>query len=320
MAALRSFTAFFLVILFYSCSSTEKENAKDYIITEKDIIPEGLAFDPVSKTIYVSSMHKRKIVSINEQGVISDFIKQAQDDIKSVVGMEVDNERNCIWAVSCEVNDMLPLVDPSSEQWVSSVYQLDLVSGKLIKKYKLNKQGVFLNDLTVADDGTVYVSESVGKSVYKIIPGVDTLEFFINFPEVSFINGLDFTDKPGRLFVCNEKGVFMIDIASKTYSTLPSGKINSSDIDGLAFHKNYFIAHQSTAITRLYLSDNRDSIIRVDTLDYGKEFDASTTGEVSDDYYYYIVNAQVQSGIDFPNKKLKPMDSLENVIIRRKRL
>ena len=112
-----------------------------------------------------------------------------------------------------------------------------------------------------------------------------------------------------------------IDIGTKNFSLLPeAGPLKAKDIDGLAFWDNYFIAHQSTAVTRFYLSRGRDSIIKADTLNYGKEFNSSTTGEVADGNYYFIVNSQVRSGIDFQHKKLKPMDSLSTIIIRKIKL
>ena len=65
------------------------------------------------------------------------------------------------------------------------------------------------------------------------------------------------------------------------------------------------------------MNDDYTEIIKSEILDSGSEFDASTTGEVANDAYYYIVNSQLSSGIDFKSKSAKPMDSLENVIIRK---
>lgn len=315
---------FACLLFLVSCKTKEDDEnrIKDYIITEKDIIPEGVAFDEATGTIYVSSTYKRKIVSIDQDGKVRDFIGEAQDDIKSVIGMEVDKKRNSLWAVSCEALDVLPLKNSNETKWTSSVYQFDLEDGKLVKKYLLNKDSVFLNDLTVADDGNVYITESVKKGVYVIKPGSDSLQLFMQIgPPYQFINGICFTDKPGFLFVASTEGIIKIELSTKAYSLLPeAGPLNALDIDGLAFWDNYFIAHQSTAVVRFYLSSSRDSIIKADTLNAGKEFNASTTGEVANGNYYFIVNSQIQSGIDYANKKLKPIDSLSDIIIRKVKL
>ena len=312
---------FTCIMSFISCTPKGEEKIKDHFLTEKDLIPEGVAFDSATQTIYISSTYKQKIVSIDKNGKISDFIKEGQDDIKSVIGMEVDQKRNCLWAVSCDAADVLPLKHGGKNNWTSSVYQFDLKDGKLIRKYLLNKDSVFLNDLTVADDGTVYVTESAQKGVYTLKPGTDSLQLLLTIKEPQFINGICFTDQPGILFVASIDGIYRIDLATNQYSLLPeTSSLKALDIDGLSFWDHYFIGHQSNAVTRFYLSPARDTIINANTLSTGKEFDASTTGEVSGGHYYFIVNSQIQTGIDFQNKKIKPMDSLSNIVIRKIKL
>ena len=319
---LRLLSFFICILVFISCTTSHSAKINDHILTEKDLIPEGLAFDASTQTIYVSSTYKRKIISIDKNGRVADFITEAQDDIKSVIGMEVDNKRNCLWAVSCEAADVLPLKNPGKRQWWSSVYQFSLSDGKLMKKYALNKDSVFLNDLTVANDGTVYVTESVQKGIYTVKPGIDSMQLFLEIgTPYQFINGICFTDKPGSLFIASTEGIIKIDLSNKKYSLLPeTGSMRALDIDGLAFWDDYFIAHQNNAVTRFYLSQARDSIIKADTINTGKEFNSSTTGEVSQGSYYFIVNSQIQSGVDYTNKKLKPIDSLSDIIIRKIKL
>ena len=319
---MRSLFATAIFLSFIACASKHDENVKDFVLKEKDLVPEGVAFDVATQTIYVSSTYKRKIISIDKDGKVSDFINESQDDIKSVIGMEVDEKTNSLWAVSCEALDVLPLINPGQRQWWSSVYQFNLKDGKLVKRYDLNKDSVFLNDLTVANDGTVYITESIQRGVYIIKPGADSLELFLEIrPPYQFINGICFTDKPGSLFVASTEGIIKIDLSTKQYSLLSeTSALKALDIDGLSFKDNYFIAHQSNAVTRFYLSPARDSIIKADTLNSGKEFNASTTGEVSSSHYYFIVNSQIQSGIDYANKRLKPIDSLTNIIIRKIKL
>ncbi|HEX6847251.1 MAG TPA: hypothetical protein VF144_09745 [Chitinophagaceae bacterium] len=313
---------FVYLLTLASCKTKEDSKIKDYILIEKDMIPEGVAFDEATQTIYVSSTYKRKIVAIDKEGNVKDFITEAQDDIKSVIGMEVDEKRNCLWAVSSEAADVLPLENSNEKKWTSSVYQFSLNDGKLIKKYLLDRDSVFLNDLTVAGDGTVYVTESVKKGIYVVRPDFDSLQLFMEIgPPYQFINGICFTDRPGFLFVASTEGIIKINLSTKAYSLLPETiSLKALDIDGLAFWDNYFIAHQSTAIVRFYLSSSRDSIVKADTLNSGKEFNASTTGEVAKGDYYFIVNSQIQSGIDYTNKRLKPIDSLSDIIIRKIKL
>src|SRR4030095_160683 len=320
-SSMKQVFTFIVIAILLACNNANENRITDYTLTEKDLIPEGLAFDEKAQKIYVSSTHKCKIVSIDKDGKVSDFVKDGQDDLKSVIGREVDEKTNSLWAVSCEAPEFLPLTNKGNENFRSSIFHFNLADGKLIKKYALNKDSVFLNDLTVADDGTVYVTESLQAGLYAIKPGSDSLQHLLDLKDNGFINGISFTDKPGFLYVATGKGIFKIDLSTNQASLLPeTSSLKATDIDGLSFHDNYFIGHQSTAVTRFYLSPQRDSIIKADTLNSGKEFSASTTGEVSPDSYYFIVNSQIQTGIDFQNKKLKPLDSLSNIIIRKIKL
>jgi hypothetical protein len=201
------------------------------------------------------------------------------------------------------------------------VYRFSLQDGQLIRKYPLGKDSVFLNDITVGPDGTVYVTESVQNSIYQILPGSDSLELFASLSPYHFINGICFSSLHDRLFVSSTEGILSVGLADRKPVLLssPAGA-DQRDIDGLSFVNNYFIGHQGNKVCRFYTNVECDRVLRADTLDTGKEFDGSTTGETGNGFYYFIVNSQIQSGIDYGQKRIKHADSLEYTLIRRKAL
>jgi sugar lactone lactonase YvrE len=303
-----------------SVPNAKKETVgpKDFILEEKDLIPEGLAFDTVSRSIFVSSTHKRKIVRIDSTGRVSDFIKEKQDGIWSTIGMEVDAGRRHLWVISSQAKEVLPLPDPDSIQWRSAIYQYNLETGALIDSCLLAMKNVFLNDLTVAENGDVYITESIQGNIYRLKTGRDSLELFLSLKPYTFPNGINFSDQPGHLFVSTAEGVLKINIVSRRYELIKkSDSVNAKDIDGLTYYNGSLIGHQSTRVVRFMLNDKQDSITHSILLNSGPEFDSSTTGEIGNGNYYFIVNSQVRSGIDFKNQVIKPMDSLENIIIRK---
>src|SRR5688500_7256663 len=68
--------------------------------TEKDVIPEGIAVDVATGTIYVSSIFLKKIIAINNDGSHRDFIKSGQDGFLEGLGMKVDAQKQWLWIVS----------------------------------------------------------------------------------------------------------------------------------------------------------------------------------------------------------------------------
>ena len=318
------FFVFLLLVTAIGCNIKEtiqEPDQKDFILEEKDLIPEGVAFDSVSNTIFVSSTYKRKIIRIDSAGKVSDFIKEGQDGIWSTIGMEVDPRKRHLWVVSSQANEVLPLKNPDSLQWRSAIYQYDIETGLLIKSFLLPVKNVFLNDLTVSENGDVYITESMQNNIYRLQAGSDSISLFLGPKPYTFLNGVSYSDRPGQLFVSSTEGILKIDISSGQYNLLKSpGTINAKEIDGLTFYKNGLIGHQSIKLVSFKLNEKQDSITSSSILNSGAEFDSSTTGEQGNGFYYFIVNSQVRSGVDFKNRALKPLDSLENVIIRKIKL
>jgi hypothetical protein len=51
------------------------------LISERDVFPEGIAYDPVGKTFYVSSISKHKILAGSLDGSTKDFKASGQDGL-----------------------------------------------------------------------------------------------------------------------------------------------------------------------------------------------------------------------------------------------
>ena len=311
-----------LLSLIFSCTgNTKNEGAlpqKDFILHEKDLVPEGMAFDNRTGIAYIGSMYKRKIVQLDSSGNVADFISSSQDGIWSVLGMEVDEDRGHLWAVNSQHQQMVPMIDPDSLQARSALHCYDLNSRKLVKKILCADTGIFLNDLTVAKNGDVYITESLKNRLYLLRNGNNTIERFLQPDSTWFMNGICFSEDEKFLYLGCWNGLMKVDLRSKKYEWVKTENgIDVSGIDGLSWYRNSLIAHQTDKVVRFYFNKDATAIVRADTLSSGTDFDIATTGEIGGNNYYFIVNSQVQSAYDFSNKTIKPMDSLEAVIIRR---
>ncbi|WP_062058267.1 hypothetical protein [Aquimarina longa] len=306
-----------LFITIYSCHNTIKQ---DIIITEKDLIPEGVAFNKRTGITYIGSTYKRKIIQIDTTGKNEDFIPEEFEGIWSVLGMEVDEKNNLLWVNTAHANQVMPLKKPTSNKdWMTNISVFDIDKRKLIKKYPLLEKQAFFNDLTILNDGRIYVTESVHNRIYTTSFKKDSVSLFVEFKNFTFPNGITYDQTSNMLFISSNQGIIKMDPDTKSYMLLKTkGDIDVKVIDGLTFYKNSLIGHQSTKVSRFYLNDEHTEVINVKTLNSGKEFDSSTTGELGNGGdYHFIVNSQIRSGVYKDKKALKPMDSLENIIIRK---
>ena len=71
-----------------------------FTLPEKDLLTEGIAYDPVSKAYFVGSVHQRKILRVAGDGTVSEFVSAARDGIWAPLGMKVDTARQALWVAA----------------------------------------------------------------------------------------------------------------------------------------------------------------------------------------------------------------------------
>lgn len=308
--------------------STNQEQLTPQIMTtleERDLIPEGTAYDPVTEQVFISSMYKRKIVAIRKDGSHYDFVKEAADGIWATLGMEVDPLRRKLWVISSKGDGgILTKIKIEDGTWDSQLYCYDLDSASLIRKYSvlaIVPKGFCFNDLTVASNGNVYITESITNRIFTLQHDADSISVLFEPVGYTFLNGITLAGDEKSLFVSSSESLLHIELESKSITPLPyTAPIKQRPIDGLTFYNNTLIGHQSNNLTRFYLNEQQDSILTYQLIDTSG-LDSSTTGEIDENgCYYYIANSQIRSGIDYTSMTLMPLDSLEPVLIKKIRL
>ncbi len=289
-----------------------------YKLDEKDLIPEGVAYDTKTKTLFISSIYKRKIVSIDQNGNIQDFVKTGDHNLLAVAGMEVDVKRRHLWACSIWDNPRKILPDSLLH---TSIYKYDVDNGNLLKKYTLiDTIPRLLNDVTIAKDGTVYITESNMSKMYIIRPEADSLELLINSDHAYYANGITISDNNKNLYFTHFFGdTYVLNLETNAIQKLKHpGNMHTGRVDGLAFYKNSLIMHQGE-IARYYLNEAGDSITNMEIMERNNPlFEIPTTGEVADDEYFYIANAQL--GKTDNEGFILPDDQLDTVYILKTKL
>jgi sugar lactone lactonase YvrE len=291
-----------------------------FTIPEKDLLPEGIAYDPKERSFYLGSMWKCKIVKIDRRGKVLDFIGEKQDGLRSVAGLKVDSARGILWAVSFMA---MPWARSAPEEvgW-SAVFKYDLRTGKLLNKYELAdvRAGHLLNDLAVSRSGDVYVTDANRGEIYSILRGTDRLALFFRSDDFMYTNGITMGNDEKTLYVASPgNGVFRVDIPARTCRPVAhAANLTLTAVDGLYFYDRSLIAIQPRfdRVCRFYLDPAGDSVERMDILEaHHPLFNFPTTGAVAGKDFYYIANSQAYSFSS--DGTLFPPDKLQEVVILR---
>jgi hypothetical protein len=324
-AVIRDLDEFKAVLKKFAANKTPVVRSEPaFTIDERGLITESVAYDPLTKTFYVSSVHKRKIVSLDKRGAMKTFATE-QDGLWSVLGMKVDARRRHLWVASSAFPQMINF--RKEDEGVAGVFKFDLQTGKLLKKYPLPKSGAphALGDLIVNSQGEVFATDSLTPAVYVIRPQKDELELFLEDRQFASPQGLTLSDDEKHLFMADyARGLFDIEMKTKKVAYLqPPENATLHGIDGLYYYKGSLIATQNgvnpNRIVRLYLSPDLKQLQRFAVIEANNPlFDEPTLGAVIKDTFYFIANSQWGKVDD--NGKLAPAESLQHTLVMKVKL
>jgi sugar lactone lactonase YvrE len=289
-----------------------------FTIPERNLIPEGMAYDPTTRHFYLGSIHKRKIVSIDKSGKSKEFTNERQDGLWGVLGMKVDVRRSVLWANSA--------AGPEEKEFsgYSGVFKYDLATKKLIRKYVLDNkpQGHLLNDLAINSRGDVFITDSATGAVYMISQQKDELELLVQPGKFIYPNGITLSNDEKRLFVADwSKGISVISIDSRTVVPLSHPEnVTLAGIDGLYFYENSLIAVQNgpnpARVVRFLLNADMNRVESANTIESNNTlFSIPTTGVIIGGTFYYIANSHIdvyKDGVFTSVEKLRPVTILKS--------
>jgi len=264
-------------------------NAKvAFTISEKDLFPEGLAYDPAMHVFHMGSMYHRKILRITAKGKVSDFVKPDLYHLQPIGGVHVDPADQGLWAAS-DPDDAHP----------SELYHFD-AQGTLLERYSPPGPGPHdLNDLVFYRSSAIYVTDTDANLTYRFDRGSHTFTpLHLPRPQL-FPNGIALSGDATRLYIADWLGVIMVDLRDNSAQEVRPGEHTTlCGIDGLYWYKNSLIGVQSTGtyrVVRWFLSMDGSQVRANKILEKGTPLVSSpTTGAILDDRFYFMAN----TGID----------------------
>ncbi len=295
-----------------------------FVVEEKGLVPEGLAFDPATKTFYLGSVYRRKIIAIDQTGTARDFSSEI-DGLWSVMGMKVDPVRRSLWV--CTAGHLQMANASSDDDGKSGIFRYDLITGKLAKKYliPMNGEKHWLGDLTLDAHGNVYASDSLLPAIYVISRDKGEIESWRAGAPFMNPQGLAVTSDQRHLLMADYlKGLFLIDLRSKEVEEIAAPPdVTLLGIDGIYDSAGGIVAVQNgiipNRVVRIKMSDDYRHVEKLEVLAANHPaFDEPTLGVVDGRDFYF--NANSQWGAIDPKGQLAPADKLHPAIVLKLKL
>jgi len=262
----------------------------EFTSTEKDIVPEGLAYDATQGLFYLSSLHRKKILRISVTGNFSDFVPADRYKLVPVLGIRVDSTDGSVWANSWLDNGKSELLHFDKR-------------GTLLGRFSLpedrRKHG--FNDLVVLPGGDVLLTDTADHKVYHFDAKASSFREIKLSRELLMPNGIALTDDGSIAYVADQLGVLRLDPKSgQSVEVDPGPRATLAGADGLYWRAGKLIAIQngigSPRIAVFQLSDDGLRVTRTTVVENRSKFTTlPTTGALNGDDFYFIVNSQIDN-------------------------
>lgn len=223
--------------------------------------PESVLYDDRTDVLYVANIDG-KSDELDGSGFIS----------KVSLAGKIENLR---WTSGLNAPKGMGLY--KNRLYVTDVHRLVAINtetGQAEKTWDaVDQKGAFLNDVTVAKDGTVYVSDSRADKIYRLKD--DKWEVWMEGEQLNKPNGVLAVGKNQLMIGCTKTGALRaVDVNTKTMITIADGMAATDGIvpEGKG---NYFVSdwngqvfHVNADGTKEQLIDTRTDKINAADIDY----------------------------------------------------
>jgi hypothetical protein len=247
-------------------------------VSEGDLVPESLAYDPQGKRFYFGSTKKGKVIRCSASGDCTQFA----EGLGTLLGLKVRGDG--LWVLN-------------NSKAESALVHYELRSARVVQKYSVAAPGHDFNDLTISPSGDVYLTDTRAAAVWRLANGADHL---IELPgRFEFANGIAQSPDGALLYISTfPDGITVLDL--KGHMAKPIGRpadLCLATIDGLYFYRGSLIAIQngfmSPRVVRFALTQDLRAIQRFEVLERRNPlFDGVTTGVIAGSQFFFMANIQ----------------------------
>jgi hypothetical protein len=260
---------------------------------EKDLVPEGLAWDGKREVFYLSSLHRRKIVQITPDSHASDFVPPQQNPLLPVLGIRLDPNDGTVWANTFE--------EVGAKAGKTQLLHIDATGRVLARFSPSGNERRGFNDLVVRKAGDVFTTDSLGNTVFRFDPITKKFTPLPFHRPLLYPNGIALAEDDHTLYVADSLGVIKYDLADSSSTDLsPGPHATLAGVDGLYWYRGGLVAIQNgigaPRVAAFKLSPDGARVMRVTILEYRTTLTAlPTTGAIRGSDFYFISNSQIDN-------------------------
>lgn len=260
--------------------------------SDKTLLPEGVARDPMTGTVFVGSA-RGKITALLKGKAEQHFADVSRWPLS---GLAVHPERRLLCAVSSNA-----MLDAARTSPINRITCFDIERRKPTAEYELpDAKG--LNDLVIDQAGSfIYASDTGSGTIWKISVKDGNVERLLPEGSIRGVNGLAITGDGQFIYVAHRTGLARFE-ARTGDGFLKLGNATRdhvSAIDGLYFAGRDLIGVQSITtpgrVVQIRLSHDGREVADVTTLQsyHHPEFDQPTTGAVNGQSIIVLATTQI---------------------------
>ena len=305
----------FVAFTMFSACNAEWES--EYIIDDKTLVPESVAYSNTTGYMYLSSIAQQKIIRLNPLGSRQyDFIQSGEYAYMPGLGLGIDDKTGRLYALGGHYRR------GNSE---SALYIFDLRQKAMISYHSvLDTSNSFLNDLCLDKLGNAYITNTSLSSIYFYDQQADTLSLFLRSDEISFPNGICMSDDESILYVASHnKGIRTIDLQSRQILNSRDSTELTRGIDGLKYHEGNLFAVQNGSrlnsynFRKLELDDKETDVVSAEVIWISHDrSEVPLNFSIHDGKALFIVNSNIQY-LDKDNMSFKwPVDSIPHTKLK----
>lgn len=261
-------------------------------ISDTGLVPEDIDYDPHSSRFFITSVRKKKIVSVDINGQAQDFAQSP--DSWPMMAIKIDSRRRLLWATEAALNGFNSV--PKSDWGRSAVLCYDLQTRKLVHRIEAPAHTA-LGDAVLTKDGDLIVSDGEGGGVYRVLKNGKELK---RIDQGDFVSPQTPAVHPdGRhVFVPDYlRGIGVLDLTTGQVQWISmANRYALNGIDGLYLNAGTLLAVQNGTsperVSTFKLDRALSSIVSEAELERAtRTLGDPTHGVIVNHEFYYIANS-----------------------------